>query len=255
MDTLSDTVITQPEPLLTEADQAALHDEVLRCLGTLPFQPGAPISRSLWLIFISRWGLQTRAAVPVDDELDLPDRVNIAGLCDLVAGFLEHATADETALVVLRRPGTAGISQADEYIFRVLCDAAAHRDTAPWAFYVAAPDGIWELTGARTLSCRTGYVQHSGVRERLAELMRRSLDPGLLGFTSPPVLGIAPQARYRCRGSPNFLRPDVGLAVLGHCYVPVRAVSLSPARFSYVEGRFGRAVSGGQVEHDVQPGS
>ncbi|HUY45186.1 MAG TPA: hypothetical protein VMV92_05620 [Streptosporangiaceae bacterium] len=52
---------------------------------------------------------------------------------------------DETALVVLRRPGTASVSDADERIFRVLCGSAARRDTVPWAFYVATPHRAHEL--------------------------------------------------------------------------------------------------------------
>ena len=42
---------TQPEVPLTEAAQAALRDAVLSYLGIMPFEPGALISRSLWLIF------------------------------------------------------------------------------------------------------------------------------------------------------------------------------------------------------------
>jgi hypothetical protein len=50
----------------------------------MPFEPGALISRSLWVIFIGEWGVWTHAVLPVDDRLDMPDQENITGLCDLV---------------------------------------------------------------------------------------------------------------------------------------------------------------------------
>jgi hypothetical protein len=146
MDTLSNPMGTEPEPPLTEAGQAALRDYVLRRLGTMPFQPGALISRSLWLILICQWGVQTRATLPIDDELGRPEPDNIAGWCDLLARFIDHPMDDETALVALRRPGPAKISDADRYIFRVMCEAAAGRQTMPWAFYVTGLDGVQELT-------------------------------------------------------------------------------------------------------------
>jgi len=40
MDTLSNTMATEPEPSLTPAEQAALRDEVLSQLGTMPFPAG-----------------------------------------------------------------------------------------------------------------------------------------------------------------------------------------------------------------------
>jgi hypothetical protein len=142
MDTLSLLPAIQPEPSLTEPGQAALRDEVLRHLGTLPFCPTSRISRSLWLFFVCPQGIRTQAAVPVDDRLDLPDRENIVGACEFVAGCMEHSMLGETAIVALRRPGKATISDADDYIFRAMSMAAAHRDTAPWAFNVTGPDGV-----------------------------------------------------------------------------------------------------------------
>ena len=40
MDTLGNPVATEPEPPLTEAGQAALRDDMLSSLGTMPFLPG-----------------------------------------------------------------------------------------------------------------------------------------------------------------------------------------------------------------------
>jgi hypothetical protein len=43
---------------------------------------------------------------------------------------------DEKAMIVLRRPGPAEISEADAYIFRLVRQAAIGRETAPWTFHV-----------------------------------------------------------------------------------------------------------------------
>jgi hypothetical protein len=52
---------------------------------------------------------------------------------------------DEKAMIVLRRPGPAEISEADAYIFRLVRQAAIGRETAPWTFHVVGPDGIREV--------------------------------------------------------------------------------------------------------------
>ena len=81
---------------------ALLHD-----LGALPFRSGAPVSRSLWVIFIGEWGVWHHATLPVDDRLDMPDEKNITGLCDLIFIFIRPPRChdDEKAMIVLRRPG------------------------------------------------------------------------------------------------------------------------------------------------------
>lgn len=147
MDTFSPYASADLEPRLSASGQAELRDAVLRQHATLPFDPGAAFTRILWLLFLCSEGIQTRAVLPVDNRLDLPDSDNIAGLCDLLANFLEHPMGGETALVILHRPGTTGISDADKYIFRILSEAAASRDTSPWTFYVTGPDGVHKLPG------------------------------------------------------------------------------------------------------------
>jgi hypothetical protein len=54
----------------------------------MPFRPGALISRSLWIIFIGEWGVWTHATLPIDDRLDMPDKENITGLCDLIGSLI-----------------------------------------------------------------------------------------------------------------------------------------------------------------------
>ena len=110
MGTLSDIPDTSYEIPLSEADQAALRPALLRDLGAMPFTPGAPISRSFWVIFIGDWGAWTHAVLPVDDGLGMPDDKNLTGLCDLIGSLLRSPRChdDEKAMIVLRRPGVTG---------------------------------------------------------------------------------------------------------------------------------------------------
>lgn len=148
MDTLSDIPDTSYELPLSEADQAVLRPALLRDLGAMPFTPGAPISRSLWVIFVGEWGAWTHAVLPVDDSLGMPDDENLTGLCDLIGSLLRPPRChdDEKAMIVLRRPGSPEISEADAHIFAQVRQAVARRETAPWAFHVAGPAGTHEVT-------------------------------------------------------------------------------------------------------------
>jgi hypothetical protein len=93
-------------------------------------------------------GVWIHATLPVDDRLDMPEKENITGLCDLIGSLISPPRChdDEKAMIVLRRPGPPGISEADAHIFRLVRQAAACRETAPWAFHVVGPDGIREVT-------------------------------------------------------------------------------------------------------------
>ena len=148
MDTLSNISDTNYEIPLSEADQTALRPALLHDLGAMPFESGALISRSLWVVFIGEWGVWTHAVLPVDDRLDMPDRKSITGLRDLVGSLIRPPLChdDEKAMIVLRRPGPAEISEADAYIFRLVRQAVIGRETAPWTFHVVGPDGIREVT-------------------------------------------------------------------------------------------------------------
>jgi hypothetical protein len=135
---------------LSDAAQAALRSAELQCLCSLPFSPGDLISRSLWIIFIGARGAWTRAALPVDDKLDMPDETSIGGLCDLIASLISPPLhhCDEKAMIVLRRPGPAEVSEADAHIFRLVRQATAGRKTMPWVFHVVGPAGIRQVTRA-----------------------------------------------------------------------------------------------------------
>ncbi len=145
MDTLSNISNTNYEIPLSEADQTALRPALLHNLGAMPFTPSALVSRSLWVIFVGERGVWTHATLPVDDRLEIPDRKSITGLCDLVGSLMSPPLChdEEKAMIVLRRPGSAEISGADAYIFRLV---RIGRGTAPWTFHVGGPDGIPEVT-------------------------------------------------------------------------------------------------------------
>jgi hypothetical protein len=93
------------------------------------FEPGFPLSEAGF------------AVECYDSSPDLSDPDGIAGDCNVIASMMERPLPDEIALVVLRRPGPVEIGEADERIFRVLCQAVTGRRTAPWWFYVTGPDG------------------------------------------------------------------------------------------------------------------
>jgi hypothetical protein len=152
MDTLSGMSGTSYELPLSEADQTTLRSALLHDLGARSFNPGALISRSLWIIFAGRWGAWMHATLPVDDRLDMPGRGNITGLCDLVGSLIStpRCHGDEKAMIVLRRPGPMEISEADAYIFRMVRQACVGHKTAPWAFHVVGPGGTREVTEHQT---------------------------------------------------------------------------------------------------------
>ena len=100
------------------------------------------------MICIGEWGAWTHAVLPVDDSLGVPDDENLTGLCDLIGSLLRPPRChdDEKAMIVLRRPGSPEISEADAHIFAQVRQAVARRETAPWAFHVAGPAGTREVT-------------------------------------------------------------------------------------------------------------
>lgn len=150
MEALSDVPVISYELPLSESGQEALQSALLHSLGTLPFNPGALISRSLWIIFIGAWGAWTHATLPVDDMLDLPNQEITTGLWDLAASLISPASChrDERAMIVLRRPGSAEVSEADLEIFRLVRQAAVDRKTASWTFHVVGPGGMRQVTEA-----------------------------------------------------------------------------------------------------------
>ena len=132
---------------LSAADLLLAHYDVPRDLGARPFGLKDSITRSLWVIFVGEWGIWTRASLPLDNRLDMGDVDDIARMCDLAASLIEPPGCHEgeEALIVLRRPAPPDPSPADQRIFRLVRDAAATRETAPWSFFIAGPGGAREL--------------------------------------------------------------------------------------------------------------
>jgi hypothetical protein len=148
MNTFRDISVINSRFPLSEADQTALRSAILHDLGALPPIPGALVSRILWIIFVGSEGAWTHATLPIEDSPGVADTEGIAGLCDLVASLIRPPAChpDEQAMIVLHRPGSAEISEADAYIFRLVRRACEGRETAPWAFYVVGTGGMREVT-------------------------------------------------------------------------------------------------------------
>jgi hypothetical protein len=147
MDDCAEAEDIPPGLPLSAADLALAHDNVPRDLGARPFGPDGTITRSLWVVFVGEWGIWTRASLPLDNRLDMGDQDDIASMCELVASLIEPPGCHEgeEALVVLRRPAPPDPSPADERIFRLIREAAATLETAPWSFFITGPGGAREL--------------------------------------------------------------------------------------------------------------
>jgi len=147
MDEYAEAEDIPPGLTLSPADVALAHDDVPRDLGALPFGPDDTITRSLWVVFVGEWGIWTRASLPLDNRLGRGDVDDIAFMCDLTASLIEPPGCheDEEALIILRRPAPPNPGPADERIFRLIREAAATRETAPWSFFITGPGGAREL--------------------------------------------------------------------------------------------------------------
>ncbi len=93
-------------------------------------------------MFQSRGGdHRTGEWVPLDFSLDTADEEQLAADCDFLAEEMADQLPDELALLILRRPGPAEISEVDRCVFRMMCQSMTGRETGPWTFYVTGPDG------------------------------------------------------------------------------------------------------------------
>ena len=117
--------------------------QVANRIGKLTFDGFEASTRSLWLVFAGDWGVWVRAVIPVDNRLDAEDRATLAAKCAEAADLLGEPECYGIAIaaVVLRRPSSDKPSRADRQIYRLLTKAAAARDTVPWSFFVAGPNG------------------------------------------------------------------------------------------------------------------
>jgi hypothetical protein len=140
--------------------------QVASRIGKLPFDGYEACTRSLWLVFAGDWGVWVRAVIPVDNRLDAEDRATLVAKSAEAADLLGEPECFGVAIaaVVLRRPSPVKPTPADRQIFRLLTKAATTRDTVPWSFYVAGPDGAMPLL-TRADRERYGLVRLSTPRE------------------------------------------------------------------------------------------
>jgi hypothetical protein len=127
--------------------------DIARRIGRGPVPPELQGTRSLWVAFTGEWGIWARAAIPLGDGSDPGDADRVARACTRAAELIGPPDWYEydIAAVVLRRPGPLKPCPADRKIFRLIGKAAAVRETVPWSFYIAGPDGFYPLgtTAAR----------------------------------------------------------------------------------------------------------
>ena len=171
MDTYLDEYAEPPQPRPLEdipafpfpiepIDISLARFQVASRIGEQPFDGYEACTRSLWVVFAGDWGVWVRAVIPVDNRLDAEDRAALAAKSAEVADLLGEPDCYGIAIaaVVLRRPAPAKPSRADRQIFRLLTKAATARDTVPWSFYVAGPDGALPLL-SKTDRERYGLVR------------------------------------------------------------------------------------------------
>jgi hypothetical protein len=142
--------------------------EMARRIGKGPVSPDLEYARSLWVAFAGEWGIWTRAAIPIEDEIGTGDKNRIARACALAAELISHPECYGCviAAIVLRRPGPPKPGAADRRIFRLIASAAAARDTVPWSFYIAGPEDF------RPLGSNPPGASRNGSPRRLSRMGR-----------------------------------------------------------------------------------
>jgi hypothetical protein len=93
---------------------------VLEDLTKLPFIPGGLISGTLWIVSIGTQGTGMIVNSPLSSD-------------------------HRRAMVVLRRPKPAAISEPTSDISRLVRAACDRPSTMPCRFYVVEPERIWEV--------------------------------------------------------------------------------------------------------------
>lgn len=139
---------------MTPAQVAARRIQAAREFGAMPFdEETALITRSLWVVYHGEWGTWTHAVIPIDKRTDMGQPGVLEKWCDV--GFLMRPSRchpDEQVLIILRRPRPVGISAADLYAYELVHESAVRHETAPWSFFVAGPEGTWELVNPGSAS-------------------------------------------------------------------------------------------------------
>jgi hypothetical protein len=134
----------------------------------MPFGPDDKITRSLWVMFIGEWGVWTRAALPVDNRLDMPDAENIAWLCDFTGSLIRPSLCHACRFRL-----TSSLWVGSSQVRR-----AAVSDCV--ALSLALPGAVVTLfvTGSRT------SVLFQDIEDRVSQDMQ-DIGPGVTGVAEP----------------------------------------------------------------------
>ena len=89
---------------------------------------------SLWLIFLDADARLQRVIMPIDDLPVLPDDRFVGNLA-LILGELQDGGEIASTALLLSRPGTAQMTDADRTWARVLRERLAH--VSPWPVHLA----------------------------------------------------------------------------------------------------------------------
>lgn len=125
-------------PLSTDQD-------VLRCVDRLVDQRSRR-NRSLWLLFVSSHGVLLPVVVPIDGVPERPDPQFAGNMCFVIADVLAHQAPGGTAVVVLTRPGSETVDDADRYWFRTIHGAARERGASIRMLALATQTTVRRLT-------------------------------------------------------------------------------------------------------------
>jgi len=132
-------------PDFDPADPLHTDQDVLRRLGCL-LDLDSRRQRSVWLLFLSRDGVQLPVVVPIDDVPERPDLLVVGNLCGVVADVLADAAPGGSAVVTLTRPGSETVDDTDRYWFRALYGGAREHGASIRMVCLATQAGIRQLT-------------------------------------------------------------------------------------------------------------
>jgi len=125
-------------PLSTDQD-------VLRRVDRLVDQDSRR-NRTLWLLFVSSDSVLLPVVVPIDDVPERPDPRLVGNVCFVIADVLAHQVPGGTAVVVLTRPGSETVDDADRYWFRTIHGAAREHDASIRMLCLATQTSVRQLT-------------------------------------------------------------------------------------------------------------
>jgi hypothetical protein len=141
------TATTGATPDFDLASPVRTDDDVLRRVDLL-LDESARQLRSVMLLFLDADGVQLPVAVPIDEVPECPDPLIVGNLCWIIAEALTLYPGG-SAVVVVTRPGTGAVSDADRYWARSLDRFARERGARIRMLCLATPSGVLRLRADR----------------------------------------------------------------------------------------------------------